>query len=71
MTEGFFASIICAMSLVAWNLVGFMFVDDTNLCVTHPDNTSTAVTTHMQASICNWEGLLKAIGSALVPDKCF
>jgi len=29
------------------------------------------VAKQMQASVLNWEGLLKATGSALVPKKCF
>jgi len=69
--DGFFATVVSKMSLIAWNLVGFAFVDDTDLCVTHSDSTSEAVANHIQDSICNWEGLLKATDGALVPNKCF
>ncbi len=51
--------------------MGFAFVDDTNLCVTHPSNCIKQVAQHMQGSVSTWEGLLRATGGALVPDKCF
>jgi len=37
-TEGFLAQIICAISAHQRSIVGFGFVDDTNLCVTTADN---------------------------------
>jgi len=69
--QGFFAHIIGAISLHARKLTGFAFVDDTDLCVTHPSNSVTQVALHMQGSITSWEGLLRTTGGALVPDKCF
>jgi len=54
----FFAMLVGAFSLTSWLLVGFVFVDDTDLCVTHPSNQATAVAKHMQGSVLNWEGLL-------------
>jgi len=69
--QGFFANIIGAISLHTRKLMGFTFVDDTDLCVTHPSNSVKQVATHMQGSITTWEGLLCATGRALVLDKCF
>jgi len=34
--DRFFAMLVGAFSLVSQSLVGFAFVDDTDLCVTHP-----------------------------------
>jgi len=67
----FFATLVGTFSLASQSLVGFAFVDDTDLCVTHPSNQAEAVAKHMQGSVLNWEGLLRATGGALVPDKCF
>jgi len=69
--QGYFTHIIGAMSLQAHKLMGFAFVNDTDLCVTHPSNSIKQVASHMQGSITTWEGLLHATGGALVPDKCF
>ncbi len=69
--HGFFAHIIGTILLYARKLTGFAFVDDTDLCVTHPSNNILQVASHMQGSVTSWEGLLRATGGALVPDKCF
>jgi len=69
--DGFFVTMVGAFSLVSWSLVGFAFVNNTDLCITHPLNQATAVAKHMQGSVSNWEGLLWASGKALIPDKCF
>jgi len=52
--DGFFAMLVGAFSLASRLLVGFAFVDDTDLCVTHPSNQATAVAKHMQGSVLNW-----------------
>jgi len=65
--EGFFAYIIGAISLTSQKLSGFAFVDNTDLCVTHPSDNVLEVAKHMQGSVFTWEGLLHATGGALVP----
>jgi len=70
-TEGFLAQIICAISAHQRSIVGFGFVDDTNLCVTAADNQATTVLHCMQDSLGMWAALLWAMGGALVPKKCF
>jgi len=69
--QGFFANIIGAISLHSWKLSGFAFVDDMDLCITHPSNNIMQVASHMQGLVSTWEGLLHATGGALVPNKCF
>jgi len=63
--------IIGAISLALHKLSGFAFVDDMDLCVTHPSNKGSEVAKHMQGSVSTWEGLLCATKGALVPEKCF
>jgi len=70
-SEGFFATIVGAISLCSRKLSGFAFVNDTDLCVMHPSNDIVQVAKHMQGLVFTWEGLLWATGGALVPDKCF
>jgi len=70
-TEGFLAQIICAISKHQRSIVSFGFVDDTHLCVTAEDNQATTVLHHMQDSLGMWTALLRAMGGALVPKKCF
>ncbi len=69
--HGFFAHIIRAILLHSRKISGFAFVNDMDLCVTHPSNNIFQVASHMQGSVSTWEGLLRATGGALVPDKCF
>jgi len=52
-------------------LVGFAFVDDTDLCVFGPTIHCHNITQVMQQSVDNWEGLLHATGGTLVLNKCF
>ncbi len=70
-SAGFFANIVGAISQLSRKLSSFAFVDDTDLCITHPSNNIEQVAKHMQSSVSTWEGLLRATGGALVPDKCF
>jgi len=60
-----------AMSLHKKALVGFAFIDDTNLCVSSLTLQATTIATQIQQAVTNWEGLLHAMGGALVLDKCF
>ncbi len=67
----FYVSVIAAISLQQRHIVGFAFVDDTDLCIAGPHITNDNVVHHMQASVNNWEGYLRATGGALVPEKSF
>jgi len=69
--DGFFAQVICAMSVHQQSITNFRFVDNTNLCIATEDNTAKTVITRMQNSLQLWAGLLQATGGALVQDKCF
>jgi len=69
--EGFLATIICATLLHTHLIIGFGFVDDTNLCITAPDRKPQTVLHNMQQSLQLWANLLRVTGGALVPEKCF
>ena len=65
---------ICICSTLSSNyraLVGFAFVDDMGLCILGHLQSATSIAATMQQSVLQWEGLLKAMGGALVPLKCF
>ncbi len=70
-SEGFYAHVISAITLLSRQVVGFAFVDDTDLCVFGRHVNSQNATEEMQRSVTQWEGLLRATGGALVPTKCF
>jgi len=70
-SEGFYAHLIIAITHMEKRLVGFAFVDDTDLCVSGPHINERNVREAMQQSVDKWEGLLRATGGALVPMKCF
>jgi len=70
-SDGFYAHVIMAITRLQKKLVGFAFVNDTDLCVYGPHVTSSNVVQSMQNLVDNWEGLLRATGGALVPNKCF
>jgi len=69
--DGFYALLAGAISNTYRKVAGFTFVDDTDLCVTHPSDQVQLVTESMQQVVTHWEGLLWATGGTLVPDKCF
>jgi len=69
--DGFYAHVVTSISQLTKKLVGFAFVDNTDLCVFGPTINSHNVLQTMQHSVDNWEGLLRATGGALVPNKCF
>jgi len=70
-SHGFYAHMITSISLLEKKLVGFAFVDDTDLIIHGPQVTSANLLPTMQSSVDHWEGLLRATGGALVPTKCF
>jgi len=55
---GFYANVMAAISLKAKQLVGFAFVDDTDLCVYRPQVVTSNISTSMQSRVNHWEGLL-------------
>jgi len=69
--DGFYAHVISPISQLQKKLVGFAFVDDTDLCVYGPHVTSQNMIQAMQQSVDNWEGLLHATGGTLISSKCF
>jgi len=69
--DGFYALLMGAISLQKQKFAGFAFVDDMDLCITHHTNQAESVTSQMQKAVTHWEGLLHAMGGALVPEKCF
>jgi len=69
--DRFYALLLGAISQQSRKIAGFAFVDDTDLCVTHPSNQPEQVLNQMQQAVTNWEGLLRVTGGALVPEKCF
>jgi len=52
-------------------LVGFAFINDTDLCIFGPQVNDQNVQEEMQNSVNQWEGLLRTTGGALVPTKYF
>ena len=56
--DGFYAHMIGAILHLEKKLVGFAFVDDTDLCVYGQHITSNNVRQSMQQSVDNWAGLL-------------
>jgi len=69
--EGFLATIICTISSHEQSIVGFGFIDDTDLYITAADNKPPMVLHWMQQSLQMWANLLWVTGGALVPEKCF
>jgi hypothetical protein len=69
---GHVARIILAMSHSVLEVVGFLFVDDTDLMTVAKTNskTPTQVASCMQDAVNAWHGGLRASGGALKPDKC-
>jgi len=70
-SNGFYAHVISLISGLSKKLIGFAFVDDTNLCVHSLHINSQNITTKMQHLVDNWEGLLQVTGGVLVPTMCF
>jgi len=67
----FYALLMGAISHQQCQISGFAFIDNTDLCMTHPSNSVDLVVHQMQLSVNHWEGLLWAMGGVLVLEKCF
>jgi len=70
-SDGFYAQVLLAISLLSQQIVSFAFVDDTDLCMFGHHVNSQNITNEMQQSVNYWEGLLRTTGGALIPNKCF
>jgi len=71
MLDGFYAHMIASISHMEKKLVGFAFVDDTDLVVHGPQVSSHNLHQTMQQAVGHWEGLLQTTRGTLVPTKCF
>jgi len=69
--DGMFAFIVSTISHQKLDISGFVFINDTDLIATPSQGDTDNIQTKIQKSVTNWEGLLKASGGALVPEKCF
>ena len=70
--EGHNTTILSPLSGVTLVLIGFLFVDDTDLVVLAAKNEpDTSVYSQLQASINFWNGILRVTGGALKPEKCY
>ena len=70
--EGHVSNIRSPMSGIVPTLVGFLFVDDTDLVVMgEKGEEDTAVYSRLQQSINFWNGILRVSGGALKPEKCY
>ena len=70
--EGHVSEFKSPMTGIVLTLIGFLFVDDTDLVVLgkkYEDEMS--VHTRLQNSISCWNGILRVSGGALNPEKCY
>ena len=70
---GFVAHMVGCMSGMAITLMGYLFVDASDVCLSAQDNTTTAATMlpKFQAAVDCWEGVLRASGGGLELTKTF
>ena len=70
--EGHTTTITSPLSGIALVLIGFLFVDDTDLVVlADKDEPDTSVYSRLQGAINFWNGILRVTGGALKPAKCY
>jgi len=69
-TEGLVALFICTLSKMQRELAGLAFADDMDLIVNDDSQVAENISSKMQKLFTMWHGLLKAMGSELVPEKC-
>jgi hypothetical protein len=67
--EGLGATFISAMTQLSTSLVGFAFVDDTDLVTSGPNMSLDEVKSRIQQSLTAWEGGIRATGGAIEPNK--
>ena len=70
--EGHTSAINSPLSGIVLSLVGFLFVDDTDLVVMGNNyDADIIVYNRLQHAIDFWNGILRVSGSALKPEKCY
>jgi hypothetical protein len=68
-SNGLSAQFLLSVSLHTTELVGYAFVDDTDLVVLKPEMSATEAHRSMQSSLTAWEGGIRATGGAIIPEK--
>ena len=69
--QGCFSTISTPISAALSMLVGFLFVDDTDLIIwSNPGESAQDVIQRLQTTINTWQGTLRASGGELKPIKC-
>jgi hypothetical protein len=68
-SNGLGAQFLLSVSLHTTELVGYAFVDDTDLVVLKPEMSATEAHRSMQSSLTAWEGGIRATGGAIIPEK--
>jgi hypothetical protein len=66
---GLGATFLSALSQLSTTLVGFAFVDDTDLITSGPSMSLQDVVSRIQQSLNAWEGGIRATGGAIEPKK--
>ena len=70
--NGHTSQFVTTYSGVTLTLMGFLFVDDTDLIVLgEEDESADTVLTRLQNAITFWNGVLNTSGGALRPEKCY
>ena len=70
--EGHVSTFSAAFSNVTVRLLGFLFVDDTDLVILgNKGEQVTNVIHRLQRAIHFWNGILRVSGGALAPAKCY
>jgi hypothetical protein len=67
--EGKGATFVSAITRLPTTLVGFAFVDDTDLVTSGPNMSTDEVCKKIQESLTAWEGGIRATGGAIEPKK--
>jgi hypothetical protein len=67
--QGLGATFTSALTKLSTSLVGFAFVDDTDLVTSGPMMTLEEVKSRIQESLIAWEGGIRATGGAIEPKK--
>jgi hypothetical protein len=68
-SQGLGATFVSALSKLQTTLVGFAFVDDTELVTSGPEMSIEEVKACIQESLIAWEGGIRATGGAIEPRK--
>ena len=70
--KGQTSKVVSPISGITLTLLGFLFVDDTDLVVLgEPNESEDMVQTRIQTAINYWNGFLRVSGGALKPEKCY